>query len=121
MSPASLGARAISFAGYARSRTRFAHAVEIRDRYGYLAFGEGLTHWQFLRWVYERAWTAAERPTVLVDLATAWLVERQVLLPGITTLARLIARVRDRAARRAWRVVTTQLDATDRGRLEPIS
>ena len=115
---ASLGVRATSFAGYARSRTRFAHAVEIRDRYGYVAFGEGVTHWQFLRWLYERAWTAAERPTVLVDLVTAWLVERQVLLPGITTLARLIARVRDRAARRAWRVVTTQLDATDRARLE---
>ena len=71
------GVDATAFAGYAESRTRFAHAVEIRARYGYAPFGEGLAHWRFLRWLYERAWTTAERPTVLLDLATARLVEHQ--------------------------------------------
>ena len=104
-----------AFSGYDRSRASLAHAAEIRSRYGYTPFGEGLPHWRFLRWLYERVWTGAERPTVLVDLSTAWLVENRVLLPGITTLTRLVARVRDRAAHRSWGVVVGQL----RGRPAP--
>ena len=115
---ASAGLPATAFAGYPESRNRFAHAVEIRERYGYTPFGEGLAHWQFLRWLYERVWTAAERPTVLVDLATAWLVEHKILLPGISTLTRLIAGVRGRAARRSWREIGAQLDDADRLRYE---
>lgn len=113
-----LGVKPAAFATYPTSRTRFAHAVDIRTRYGYTSFGEGLPHGLFLQWLDDRVWTAAERPTVLVDLATAWLVEHNVLLPGITTLTRLIAEVRDRAARRSWRIVGAQVDDAYAVRLE---
>lgn len=106
------------FAAYPTSRTRFAHAVDIRTRYGYTSFGEGLPSGLFLQWLDDRVWTGAERPTVLVDLATAWLVEHKVLLPGITTLTRLIAERARPNARRSWRIVGAQMDDADRVRLE---
>ena len=46
------------------------HAVTIRERYGYTAFGEGPVPWRFLRWLFEPVWTEDDRPTVLIDLAT---------------------------------------------------
>ncbi len=66
----------------ARSNTAWEHAAEIRRIYGYRDFSDPGASFPLVRWLYTRAWLSAEQPSVLFDLATAWLVERLVLLPG---------------------------------------
>src|SRR3954463_13985846 len=103
---------------YAAGEKRWDHAAEIRRRYGYRDFHEGPAAAALARWLANRAWVSGERPGVLFDLATARLVGRKVLLPGVTVLARLVARVRDRAAARLWRTLARTLKPGQAARLE---
>ncbi len=107
-------------APYRTGDARWDHAAEIRQRFGYRDFSEQPEHFRLVQWLYTRAWLSAERPSVLFDLATARLVERKIMLPGVTTLTRLVAAVRDRAAQRLWRRLAELPDAEMRQRLEDL-
>lgn len=105
---------------YAVGEKRWDHAAEIRRRYGYRDFHDGTEAVALTRWLANRAWIGAERPSVLFDLATARLVERKVMLPGVTVLARLVAQVRDQAASRLWRNLARALNPQQVTRLEAL-
>lgn len=83
-----------------RRATRFEHAAQIVAAYGYRDFAAAEA--ELVQWLDDRVWTTGEGPTALLDGAVRWLRERLVLLPGVTTLTRLVARERDAATLRVW-------------------
>jgi hypothetical protein len=83
-----------------RRTTRFEHVEEIKLAGGLRDFTEVARELE--DWVDARAWTTSDGPKAIFNDAIGRLVDRGVLLPGVTTLARLVARVRDEATQRLW-------------------
>ena len=90
-----------------RRPTRFEHQAEIVTLDGWREFGAAQA--DLKSWIDDRAWTTGDGPKLLFDGAVAWLRERRVLLPGVTTLARLVAQVREETAQRLYDTLAGQL------------
>lgn len=105
---------------YRTGERHYNHSREIRDHYGYQDFHSQPEHWPLVRWLYNRVWLGNERPSVLFDLATARLLERKVLLPGATTLSKLIVSVRERASQRLYTEMTKRLGKDKGQRIETL-
>lgn len=67
---------------YRTSEQRWRHTAEIRDRYGYRAFSDGGVQFRLGRWLCALCWSGTDRPSVLFDHASGWLIGHKVLLPG---------------------------------------
>jgi hypothetical protein len=104
----------------ARPATAWEHAAEIRRSYGYVDFTDPAEGFRLVRWLYARAWLSSEPSSVLFDLSTARLVEQQVLLPGVTLLARLVARTRERTNARLYWKLARMPSAAQRDRLKEL-
>jgi TnpA family transposase len=90
---------------YRKLRRRWVHTVEIRTQYGYRELTDPIAGFRLSRWLYTLCQTGTERPTVLFDRATDWLLAHKVLLPGASILERFIAHVRNRVEIRLWRLL----------------
>jgi TnpA family transposase len=104
--------------GYRRGRQRLQHAMEIRAAYGYTEITEPRVGFRLTRWLYALCWTGTDRPGVLFERATAWLMTHKVLLPGSSTLERYIAKLRGRVEERLWHSLAQCVDAAQVDRLE---
>ena len=115
-----IDAETVDLTEYNRSNAFLTHRYQINTRYGYSPFHDLEPSFQFLRWLYTRTWIGSERPSILFDLSTAWLIEQKTLLPGVTTLERLVVQVRERAERRSWQCLNRALSADHKRRLEQL-
>ncbi len=117
---AQLGLAPPDLNAYSAGQSHWRHSREIREHFGYREFGSHPEGFRLVRWLYARAWLGSERPSVLFDMATNWLVEHKILLPGATVLERVVARVRDRAADRLWKTLAAIPNQEQRHRLEAL-
>ncbi len=83
-----------------RVKTLSDHQVEIRRAEGLRDFTEAQE--ELAVWVTARSWTSGDGPKAIFLDAIAWMRERKILLPGVSRLARLVARVRDDTTHRLW-------------------
>ncbi len=76
------------------------HVWEIRDTYAYREFAAGKA--ELREFPAARVWSSPEGPRALFDRAMVWLVNNRGLLPGLKSLARMVAgSVRKRNHRRS--------------------
>ncbi len=94
--------------GYlSRRPTRFEHVAEISRAYAYRDFAAAENELE--HWLDDRVWTTGEGLRALFEGAVGWLRERRVLLPGMTRLSRLVARVREATMQRLWDTVAAMV------------
>jgi TnpA family transposase len=83
-----------------RAKTLSDHQIEIRRAEGLRDFTEAQE--ELAGWVAARSWTSGDGPKAIFLDALTWMRERKILLPGVSRLARLVARVRDDTTHRLW-------------------
>ena len=111
----------IGLAGYFQSRTFERHVRSIREGYGFIHFVDAVAiRFGLIRWLYAQCWARDERPGALVLQSADWLIERRVILPGVSTLERLVGRVRERAQLRLWRRLAGSLTNEQRLQIETL-
>ena len=107
-----------NLAGYGEGDWRWAHQAEIRDTYGYQPFSTPGVEDELVAWLRARAWVTAESSRVLFARAGEFLMGRRTLLPGWSTLWRLVGAARENADERGWTMLAATLTDAQRERLE---
>ena len=106
---------------YWQGRQRWRHTELIRTHYGYHDFENAPgDRFRLTRWLHALCWTGDDRPGLLIERAVAWLLAEKVLLPGLTTLERLCARIRSRVHARRWQALAAGFAPTQRARLDEL-
>lgn len=105
---------------YDDQRQRLRHIEEICQYYGCREFNEPLVGFRFTRWIYAHCWTGTDRPSVLFERATNWLLAHKILLPGVSVLERFISKLRQRVEKRLWKCLSNQITDQQQIKLEEL-
>lgn len=94
------------------------HTAIVRADFGYRDFhGSPKAILGVSRRIYAFCWAGEDRPGHLVQWAADWLIENKVILPGISTLERLVGRIRERARLRLWHRLVSGLNDAQRAQI----
>ncbi len=94
------------------------HTSLIRIKFGYRDFhGNPAAILGVSRRLYAFCWAGDDRPAQLIQLASDWLMSAKIILPGVSTLERLVGRVRERAQLRLWHRLADGLSEVQRGQI----
>lgn len=96
-----------------RKQTRYDHQDEIVRCDGLTEFAQ--VEAELVAWVADQAWMTGDGPKALKAGAVRWLRERAALLPGVTTLDRLVAEAKQAADQRLWTHLASQLSGREAG------
>ena len=107
-------------AEYKKGEQRWRHMAEIRLHYGYREFVTEGIRFRLGRWLCALCWTGTDRPSVLFEHASSWLITHKVLLPGVTVLERYVAEIRSRMETRLWRALTRNITTEQRYQLDQL-
>lgn len=90
-----------------RETTLREHQALIRRQYGYRDFS---WPWplRLSRLLFTHNWFSNERPGLLFDLTTSWLMQNKILLPGVTTPLHLVQKWGSGVAAYGWNTPTKQ-------------
>ena len=113
-------ADAACLADYHDQRQRLRHITEICQSYGYCEINTPFAGFRLTRWLYAQCWTGTDRPIVLFDRATSWLLAHKVLLPGASTLERFVAKLRQRVEQRLWHLLGQGITQESQRKLEAL-
>ena len=103
---------AASLEDYWSGRQRWRHVALVKDRYRFRDFTDAPSErFRLTRWLYALCWAGDDQLGLLMERAVAWLLARQVLLPGVSTLERFCARIRTRVQERRWHNMAGAFDA----------
>ncbi|MGB6162286.1 MAG: DUF4158 domain-containing protein [Pseudonocardiaceae bacterium] len=101
-----------------RRSTRFEHQDEIRAALGLTEFSAQVEG--FTAWLDGLAYTTGDGPHALFAASVDYLRVHRVLLPGVSTLARLVAKVRAEAMDRLHRTLCEDLTGAECARLDEL-
>ena len=101
-----------------RDTTKREHTALIREYYGCRDFSEWPWAFRLIRLLYAKSWISNERPGLLFDFSTTWLIQNKVILPGESTLSRLISEIRERSAQRLWKRLSSLATNEQKTKLE---
>ncbi|MER5322937.1 DUF4158 domain-containing protein [Streptosporangium roseum] len=99
-----------------RDKTRLEHTWEIAKAFGLKDFASAEA--ELAGKVRAHAWNTGDGPTACFQYAVRWLRQNDVLLPGISTLTRLVARERERATRELHDTLAALPSAQQRAALD---
>ncbi len=106
-----------SLEGYGDGEARWEHQAEIRRAYCYRSFGDEGVEDELALWLRARAWISAESHRVLFTRAAEHLTARRILLPGYSTLWRLVCSACEHADARGFAMLADHPTGEQRDRL----